>query len=197
MKLTLADLPKIQLSLIAALLMVALGAATVLYALDSDKGAQAAKKTADRTFKEFDGKLKQVRNEENEIKRKAATFNQLQARGLIGEEQRLDWIELLKSIHEQRRLIDLEYEIAPQRSLDANPGSDLDFYASSMKLHLKLLHEEDLTRLLADLRNQAKALLQIRSCKVDRLANGSGQANLSADCEIDWITLRPTTSQTK
>ena len=35
-----------------------------------------------------------------------------------------------------------------------------------MKVQLKLLHEEDLTRLLADLREQASALILVRSCDV-------------------------------
>lgn len=194
MKFTAADFPKIRISLIAALLMMAFGAATLFYALERAKAVQIAKNSAERTYQEFDSKLKQVHNEEREIKRKTATFSQLQARGLIGEERRLEWIELLKSIHEQRRLIDLDYEIAAQHPLDAHPGTDLAFYASTMKLHLKLLHEEDLMRLLADLRHQAKALIQVKHCTINRLAKGSSaragsSAALLAECEIDWITL--------
>jgi len=200
-KLALADLPKIRVSLVAALLAIALGAAAIAYSLDRANAAQAAKSIALRDYQEFDGKLKQVRNEENEIKLKADLFGKLQARGILGEEKRLDWIELLKSIHERRLLIELEYEIAPQRPLsppDANPGNDLAFYASTMKLHVKLLHEEDLTRLLADLRDRAQAIIQVKSCKVGRLANGAGErANLNADCEIDWITLREAAGRTK
>jgi hypothetical protein len=195
MKITQADLPKIQHSLIAAVLMIVLGASAVLYALERAHAAQIAQSVADKAFKEFDGKLKQVRTEENDIKLKAALFKQLQARGAIGEERRLDWSELLNGIREQRHLIGLEYEIAAQRPLDAHSSKDFGFYASTMQLHVKLLHEEDLTRLFFDLRSQAQALIQIKSCKLSRLVNGATeraarQANLLADCEIDWITLR-------
>jgi hypothetical protein len=119
----------------------------------------------------------------------------LQERGIIGEEQRLEWVELLKDIRDQRRLIDLRYDLAPQRLLDGGPPGDFAFYASTMKLEVKLLHEEDLTRLLGDLQLQAKALIRVNRCRVERLPpsvdeRAGRHANLVADCEIDWLTVR-------
>ena len=74
------------------------------------------------------------------------------------------------------------------------PGAGFTFNVSPMKVQLKLLHEEDLTRFLADLNEQARALIQVRYCKVTRQPQGqagtSGQANLLAECRIDWVTLR-------
>lgn len=198
MKLSSADIPRLQLSLLAALLMIALGAAGVHLTLKSSRVAKIEQAAAQKERNEFDGKLKRVRGEEAEIKQKSAVFNTLQARGVIGDEQRLEWVELLKTIGDRRRLLDLQYEIAPQRALDAAaPGSALAFYASATKVQLKLLHEEDLTRLLDDLRQQARALIQIRNCSVSRLPRGgdaAGHAQLQADCQIDWITLRETSS---
>lgn len=195
MKFAAADFRKIHLSLIAAVLMCTAGAAAVFVSLERTKAARIAEASASKERKEFDGKLKQVRNEESEIKQKSSLFSSLQTRGIIGEEQRLEWVELLKDIRDKRRLIDLQYEISPQRPLDTNSGGGLTFYASALKLQLRLLHEEDLTRLLDDLRNQAKALIQVRSCSVTRLPPNNGEraynlAQLQADCQIDWITVR-------
>ena len=199
MKFSAADLPKIRISLIVAILMIASGVVASIFSLDRTKIAQNAKASAAAERGQFDGKLKQVRDEENEIKQKSSTFSRLQARGVIGEEQRLDWVELLKDIRDHRRLIDLQYEIAPQRALDTPPGSNYTFYASTMKLKLKLLHEEDLTRLLADLNKQARALIQVKSCYISRLPRGpagpGNVAQLQADCDIDWVTLREATSK--
>jgi len=193
MKFGVADLPRIQVSLFAAFLMIAVGAATAHFSLNLTKIAQLAKSGATAERNEVEGKLKQVRDEENEIKQKSSLFSNLQARGVIGDEQRLDWVELLKDIRTKRRLLDLEYEISPQHPLDANPGSGFAFYASTMRLQLRLLHEEDLTRLLDDLHRQARALIQVKSCNVTRLSHGAagqnGLANLQADCQIDWLTL--------
>ncbi|MFT3847551.1 MAG: hypothetical protein QM739_02420 [Propionivibrio sp.] len=198
MKLAASDFPKLQWSLLAATLMTLVGIVTVYLSSGAMQTAARDRTTVLTERNEFDGKLKRVRNEESEIRQKAAVFSALQARGMIGEEQRLEWVELIKEIRDTRRLIDLQYEIAPQRRLDAaadaKTGDGFAFYSSSMKLQVKLLHEEDLTRLLDDLRNRARALIQVKSCNVSRLSpgpvGGSPAAQLQADCQIDWITLR-------
>lgn len=200
MKFARADFKKIRTSLVVAALAIAVGSVTVLFSLKQMQGAQLAEKAAAAEHSEFESKLRQVRNEENEIKQKSALFSNLQARGVIGEEQRLDWVELLKDIRDKRRLLNMEFEISPQRTLDNNPGNNFVFYSSTMKLQLKLLHEEDLTRLLDDLRSQAKALIQVKSCNVSRLPRSSGEqgsnlAQLQADCQIDWITAREAKSK--
>ena len=197
MKLSSADIPKLQLSLASALLMLAFGAASVHLALASTRQATIAQSAAQRERNDVDGKLKRVRSEEAEIKQKSALFNSLQARGVFGEEQRLEWVELLMTIRDRHRLLDLQYEISPQRPLDDGAGSAYAFYASAMQVRLRLLHEEDLTRLLGDLRQHARPLIQVRSCKLWRLprSDGDGVAQLQAECLIDWITLRATANE--
>ena len=197
MKLATSDLPKLQWSILAIVLMMAVGAALIFFAFSATEVAKRDRAIAQAERNEFDGKLKQVRNEEDEIKQKSAVFKALQTRGMIGEEQRLEWVELIKDIRDTRRLIDLQYEIAPQRRLDADAAKGFAFYSSTMRLQLKLLHEEDLTRLIDDLRERARALIQVKSCAVSRLSQGAGDgspiAQLQADCGIDWITLREVT----
>ena len=194
MKLGRADLRKLQPGILLVVLAVAVGVAAVYLANQAKADAQKARLVVRTQLQEADGKLKQVRQEETEVKQKSIVFNKLAERGIIGDEQRLDWVELLKEIRDKHRLIDLQYEISPQRMLD-KPGDDFSFFVSAMKVQLKLLHEEDLLRLLDALRSQAKALVRVRSCQVERLpATGDdrsgGRAHLLADCEIDWLTLR-------
>jgi hypothetical protein len=199
MKIGSADLSKLQFSLLAALMMMAIGAGTVYLSLSLIKTAKLEQAAAQAERNDFDGKLKRVRSEEVEIRQKSAIFHKLQARGVVGEEQRLEWVELLKEIRDRRRLLDLQYEIAPQRPLDASPGGGYAYYVSSMKVQLKLLHEEDLTRLLDDLRQQARALIQVKSCNVSRLPRGGAEggtpSQLQADCLIDWVTLHEVASK--
>ena len=193
MKLSPADLPKLYPAVLLALSMLAAGAGSVYLARESTRDAQRQYQAALAERNEIDGRLKRVRSEEQEIKRKSALFADLRTRGVIGEEQRLEWSELLGSIRTQRRLPQLDYEIAPQVQLDAAIGN-FSIHASRMKLNLRLLHEEDLVNFLDDLRNNARALILVRSCAVTRLARGAADAaplaHLQADCQIDWLTLR-------
>ena len=203
MKLAATDFARLQYSVLAALLMVIIGAGAVYFALNASSAAARQLLSAQTERDDADRKLRRARLEEDDIRDKSLTFNQLKARGIIGDERRLEWVELVRAIRQKRQLLELQYEIAPQRPLDALPGAGYAFFASAMKLQLKLLHEEDLTRLLADLREQASALVRVRSCDVSRLPVGlseptsaSGvQAKLQADCLLDWITLREVAAQ--
>ena len=160
MKLVPDDFQKLQYSLLAMVLMLAVGVISVVTAYRATKTASIDRVATQTDRNDARSKLQRVRGEESEIKQKSALFNQLQARGMVGEEQRLEWVELIREIRDKRRLIDLQYELAPQRSLDNSaPGNGYAFYASTMKVQLKLLHEEDLTRFIDDLRRQAKALI--------------------------------------
>ena len=89
MKIDGSDLPKIQSSLLAALLMTFVGAGAVYATLDATKTAKLAQASAQAQRNEIDRKLKRIFSEENEIKQDSALFNQLAARGVIGEEKRL------------------------------------------------------------------------------------------------------------
>lgn len=197
MKLVASDFRQLQLSLLAALLMIAAATGAALLALHANQSANLESAHARNERNGIESKLNRMRREENQIKEESALFNALEKRGVIGSEQRLDWVEQLKTIRDQRRIPELKYEIAAQRRLDNNAAGNLNFFASTMTLQMKLLHEEDLTRLLADLRQQANALTQVRSCTVERLPKNETErnpganllANLFANCQIDWITI--------
>jgi hypothetical protein len=64
-----------------------------------------------------------------------------------------------------------------------------------MKLELDMLHEGDLLQLTESLNANNAASSMLRDCEIVRLnTNGlpSNQliANLHAQCELDWLTLR-------
>ena len=193
------DIRRISLSLAAAVAMVIAGGGGVYASMQLHQAEIRNKAMAQAKQKESQGKLARARDEELEIKKKIAHFNDLSGRGIFGDEHRLDWIELIRRIKDTRKLIDIQYEIAPQQTLDAAilPGSSGNyvFLASKMQLRMKLLHEEDLLNFLSDLRASAHAYLRLRSCDVERLPRISGDnrgitPQLSANCTIDWITIR-------
>jgi hypothetical protein len=190
MKLDRRDLSRLS-GLLILLLLIALGVAAAVHCRGRLVAAQAAFSAARMQRDEIVGKLGQARGEEDEIRRKAEVFQRLAARGMIGEERRLAWVELLKELRDRLRLIRIHYEFSPQRALDTDGTGAAGLYASSMKLEAKLLHEEDLTRLLDELRRLAPALIQVKRCDVERLPPADENlGSLRADCLIDWITLR-------
>lgn len=190
------DFRRIRLSLALALVMIAAGGAIAFGSTRLLETERKANREALSKRNEIQGKLSRARDEEQEIKQKIARFNALQARGIIGEEHRLDWVEQIRQIRNARKLFDIQYEIAPQRPLDgAGAGGGYDFFVSTMRLQMPLLHEEDLLNFLSDLRNSARAYIRPRDCKVERFPKGPSERGgampqLKAECSIDWITIR-------
>jgi hypothetical protein len=89
----------------------------------------------------------------------------------------------------------VSYRVERQRLLFSAPGkpANVDFFASTMRVQLQLLHEEDLLRFLADLRDSGNAFYAVRRCLVSRTGQpptGTGIApRLRGECEIDLITM--------
>lgn len=127
-------------------------------------------------------------------------YRQLLAQGYVGPERRLDWVEHIAQTKAARQLFDLRYAFAAQKPLDAGQppsrvaAGGFEFMTSTMTLQLPLLHEDDLLGFLGDLTARVPALLRVRACAVERRAQDDGAAapgaQLSADCVVDWITLK-------
>lgn len=193
------DFRRIRLSLAAALVMIGVGATAVYVSAQLRQAEIRNKAVAQSKRDEHHGRLVRARDEELEIKNKIARYNALSAHGIFKEEMRLDWVEQIRRIRTAHKLFDIQYEIAPQKLIDPSilPGSsaNYDFLVSTMQMRMKLLHEDDLLNFLSGLRAEAQAYLRIRRCDVERLPKQTGEIagippQLSADCTIDWITIR-------
>ena len=113
--------------------------------------------------------------------------------GITGPEKRLDWTELLRDLQQQLRLPGMTYEFGPQLPLETTTDAGYAYHSSQLKIQLRLLHEEDLLNFITRLQQEAKAMVLVRSCKLVRLpaANAAATAaQLSADCTMEWVTLR-------
>lgn len=195
------DLRRIGWSLAFLAIFSLLGAAVVVGAKQALRFAQAASKQAETQRNDIRGKLARARDEEQEIRTKIARYQEMLTRGYITQEKRLDWVERIAQIKSARKLIEVEYEFAPQAPVQSSllpegaVGGGYEFMSSTMKLQMQLLHESDLLGFLSDLKQSVGALLVVRRCDIERVARAPGaeratQAQLEADCEIDWITLR-------
>lgn len=156
-----------------------------------------------------------VEAEKLEIRTYAPRFQALQQRGLIGEENRLAWIDAISRSQARLKLLPLTYDISAQQVLKVPLPLSMGQYqlrGSKMQLHLDLLHEMDLLTFLNDLRHTG--YFAVQDCALKRsgagnqaavpaaasgganMAGGAGTAavasaapTLSADCSLLWLTL--------
>lgn len=189
------DFKRLVLPILAFALLIGAGVALIWWSqqvLVASK-RQLAVVSAERA--QNTQRLLRIADEEREVKEKIAVYRRLKDLGILGRERRLEWADAIKRIRSQRDLIDLRYRVEPQRplvSVQGNPGT-VDFYASTMRLNLALLHEEDLFGFLTDLRNSGNAYYAIKRCALSRTGVPPTAANLAArvraNCDIDLITI--------
>ena len=200
MKLDAKDFKRLQWAIAFLVLMGAVGGGSVWTALQMKKSGEVAFKDATAARSDIQTKLARARDEQAELRAKIDSYQALQARGYIGPERRLDWIEAIARIKVARRIFSLDYEFTPQRPAESAilPGGPtaggLQFMSSQMRLQAQLLHEAELISLIEDIRDAVRALIQIRSCTIQRIPSSaterSNSAQIKAECTLEWITLK-------
>ena len=126
-------------------------------------------------------KLDRATDEERDIRDRLVDYRKLLDRGVIGEEQRLNWVDRIGEIKTARKLFDVRYSIDVREPVDY-PGlagaGDVELMASPMKLEMSLLHEEDLFRFLDDLRGALSAYVVVKSCSLQRSQRAASERGL-------------------
>jgi hypothetical protein len=64
---------------------------------------------------------------------------------------------------------------------------------SAMRVRFRLLHEGDLGRFFDSLARQGTGIFTVDQCQLRRIDTGGViryQPNVSAECELSWITVR-------
>jgi len=135
----------------------------------------------------------------------ADKYGTLIANKIVGEDQRLDWLEGMEKIRQKNLVMDFRYSIAPQKIYAPQPPIDsgnFDIRYSEMKLQFDLLHEAQLLNFYDALRANIKGWYQLEGCTLQRIGtadnnDGGGEqtaatatARLKAECSGGWITLK-------
>jgi len=159
--------------------------------------------SADRSLKRSENKLRASRAQYRTVDEQEAMiatfypqFVELEGKGIIGGERRLDWIENLRRADENLKLPSLTYSIDTQEPYKAEyplPAGAYRPFVTKMSLRLGLLHGQDLFNLLTSLDENARGLYSVDSCSLVRSADKPGsprQAHVSSECRLRWFTIR-------
>ncbi len=191
-----ADLQALRPPLLILLVILIAGASAIYYSdrLKVVSSQQLAQQQAQ--LREARTRLQKSGDEKDIIVRYLDDYRRLERSGFIGEEQRINWLDALRLANQQADLFGVDYQIATQKpysySADFNPGQ-IVLNQSVMKLTFRLLHEEDLMRFLAVLGRQGGGIFTVDQCNMKRVDTRGViryQPNVTADCDLSWITAR-------
>ena len=195
MRFTQDELKRLAAPLAVAIALFGAGAFLVQMSGDALATAQRSLAAAQKERSESTERLARIAEEEREVSQKLDVYRRLRSLNVLGEERRLEWADAITRIRTQRELLDLRYRVERQQLLYSAVGkpANVDFFASTMKVDLALLHEEDLLRFLTDLRASGNAYYAVKRCTIQRTgqaATGTTMTpRLRAECEIDLITI--------
>ena len=177
---------------------VAVAASVAIVSFSSKQYAQSQRMHRDQIVALQDAKTRYQRSgEEREtVMRYIMAYRQLEKIGFIGPERRLDWVESLRAANAQAGLFAVDYQMLAQQPF-AYVTSDSAIAdrikQSNMRLSFGLLHEADLMKLFRGLAARQPGLFSITECSLDRAGREGAplprQANLTAQCELSWITI--------
>lgn len=155
--------------------------------------------------KSYQAALNQIRDRYNTavqerqlIERYLPEYRKLEKVGFVGDENRLDWIDLLRQLAVRHRVLGLAYDVQPRNAIvppsTLNVG-EFQLQGSEMQLRLSVLHEGNMLGLLQDLSTQNAGIFSLHSCSIERtqrdIAISSQTANLTAICTLVWHTIQP------
>jgi hypothetical protein len=189
------ELKRLAVPLAIAAALLGAGVLLVQWAGDALAAAQRGLALAQNERREAAERLARIAEEEREVNQKLDVYRRLHGLNILGEERRLEWADAITRIRKERELLDLRYRVERQQLLYSVAGkpANVDFFASTMKVDLALLHEEDLLRFLADLRASGNAYYSVKRCAIQRTGQAATGTSITprlrADCDIDLITI--------
>jgi hypothetical protein len=198
MKLTSKDFAVMKMPAIA--LAIAVAVSFVIVGFTSNQRTQSERQYRDQVtaLKEARSRYQRSGDERETVMHYIQAYRQLEKIGFVGAEQRLNWVESLRLANAQAGLFGVDYQMTAQAPFPFvaknNPVSERIRH-SQMKLSFGVLHEADLMRLFSALSAQQPGLFALTGCSLDR-AGRQGlplprQANLTAQCDVSWVTIDP------
>ena len=128
------------------------------------------------------------------IQRYREAYEDLRRSGTIGPEQRVNWLDALRAANRESHTLGVDYQLSQQTAapIKIDTGS-YKLQQTTMKLRIKLLHEEDLLNFLRALDNQHAGLYLLQGCNVSRSTSAvfsvRFEPKLNAECDLAWLSL--------
>ncbi len=184
---------------IIAALNLLLAAGLYLMVDSMDQTASRALQVSRAEFQQITGQIDQLLQEEQTLDRYMSRYENLVNDGVVEDEDRLGLLDRVAQLRAHNHLYPIAVQMEEQIEvlLDYPPErADADhpvaLRSSRIQLRLPLLHEEDLTRLIAGLMD-SPGLYQTEQCTITQSASAAVSyralgENLTADCAVLWYT---------
>lgn len=204
MKFSPSDFPILRWSILSICASALISAAILYISSEYAEQAQNDLRNARNMGNDARRRLSAAHEDQENMSKYADEYGVLINRKIIGDDQRLDWMEGLEELRQKNLVTDFRYHIAPQKKYTPQPPLDsgnFDIHYSETKLQFDLLHEVQLVDFFTALHNNSKGWYQLDGCSLLRSAANeeaaakSAATQLKAECSGGWITLKNRNAQ--
>ncbi len=191
----------LKLSLLLVLATVLLASGAVLWSRGQSQDAETRLQQQNSARNAAQQQLDRSQQQQHLIATHLAAYQALLARGFIGAEDRLAWIEAAQHANRDAGLYGLNYHLAPRSAARPTLAQGLPLGQTTMTLTLPLLVETDLPRFLLALKARAAGVYHVQGCRLSRPGEATFDATsppqLQAECELLWFTVSDQTEAGK
>lgn len=191
--------PVIKKPLILFVLVLLISVVMIVISESYMKHSYDGRESEKRAMRIWKNKIDGSRESNKIIDAYEKRYLELVKNSVIGKENRLNWIETLQTITNDRNMPSVKYNISSQKLVLDKTGQHqaqgLNIYRSNMTLDIKMAHEGDLFAILNALETKAQGLFVVDSCNINS-ANASVNSgdNMRAHCELGWYTFKSSES---
>ena len=190
---TLPPIASLKISILLLLAALLLSAAGIFWNHKKDTQARAAVQHQQAALNAAHARQQQGQTEARLIAQHLDAYRALIARGFVGEENRLAWIEAVHLANQDARLYGLTYTLSPRAAAPPPLAGGLPLKQTRMVLKMALLVETDLPRFLDALHARAPGVFRVNRCRLARITDAPPQPinrpELDAECELLWFTV--------
>jgi hypothetical protein len=180
-------------SILLLLVAMLFSAAGIFWSSKQDSEASTALQQQQTALNAARARQQQGQTEARLIAQHLDAYQALIARGFVGEETRLAWIEAVQLANRDARLYGLSYTLSPRAAAPAALASGLPLNQTRMVVKMPLLVETDLPRFVDALYARAPGVFRVDRCRLSRLSDAPpqfiNQPEIDAECELLWFTV--------
>ena len=182
----------LKTSLLVFLVVICVTGAGVWWSASMLTQAEAARIQQNQASDAARQKLQRSNTERQLIEQYRDTYQALIARGFVGPENRLAWLEAVQQANRDAHLYGLDYSLEP-RTVVQQPGLGVPLGQTVMRIRMPILVEDDLTHFLNALQQRSASIFRMRACQIARTGDSAPQAinkpELETECELLWFTI--------
>ena len=143
-------------------------------------------------------KLQRSDNEKKLIQQYQGAYQALIARGFIGAENRLAWLEAVQQANRDAQLYGFDYSLDPREVVPVplplgQAPSSVSLRQTVMRIKMPILVEDDLTHFMEALQQRTQSIFRVRMCQISHAGVTSPQAEKAMMQSISAmnVTLSP------